>query len=113
MLQAGKFDQRIKFERLTNVTDTDYGGSAQQWIEVATVWAQIQDVLPSRAESVQHAVNIASRPARIRIHWRAGLNSSMRITVLCASPRVLQIVSGPAELGNREAMEFMAEEFSP
>ncbi|MBY0455256.1 MAG: phage head closure protein [Burkholderiaceae bacterium] len=111
-MRAGQLNRRIRFERLDDVTDPNFGGSTQQWVPVVTVWAQVQDVLPSRAETVQQGVEITSRPARIRIHWRPSLTSAMRIVVLGQYPRTMQIVSGPAELGQRQGLEFMAEEFS-
>lgn len=111
-MRAGQLTQRIRFERLDDATNPDFGDSTQQWVPVATVWAQVQDVLPSRAETVQQNVEITSRPARIRIRWRPDLTSAMRIVVLGQYPRTMQIVSGPAELGRRQWLEFMTEEFS-
>ncbi|MEK9212298.1 bifunctional DNA primase/polymerase [Sphingomonas sp. 2378] len=46
----------------------------------------------------------------IRIRYRAGLNARMRFIV---DGRVLQIVAGPAEIGRRYLVEFMAEESTP
>lgn len=112
-MRIGDLDRQIRFERLEPATDPHYGGSTQQWVPVATMWAQVQDILPSRAETVQHSVEITSRPARIRTHWRPDLTSTMRIVVLGQYPRTMQIVAGPAEMGRRQWMEFMAEEVSP
>lgn len=109
-MRIGDLDRQIRFERLDDATDQNFGGSTQQWVPVATVWAQVQDVLPSRAETVQQNAEITSIPARIRIRWRPGLTSAMRIVVLGQYPRTMQIVSGPAELGRRQWLEFMAEE---
>lgn len=103
---------RIRFEQPDDVINPEYGGTVQKWIPVVTVWAEVQDVLPSRAVSVQQGVEIAVRPARIRIRWRPGLESAMRMVVLGQYPRTMQIVAGPAELGRRQGLEFMAEEFS-
>lgn len=111
-IDIGSLNRRIRFERLTDAQNPDYGGSAQQWVAVATVWAQVQEVLPSKSEAVTHGIRIATRPTRIRMHWYPEITSDMRIVVLGASPRTLQIIAGPAELGHRDALELMAEEFS-
>lgn len=110
-IDIGSLNRRIRFERLTDAQNPEYGGSTQQWVAVTTVWAQVQDVLPSKSEAVTHGIHIATRPARIRMRWCPEITSDMRIVVLGARPRTLQIVAGPAELGNRDASELMAEEF--
>jgi head-tail adaptor len=56
-------------------------------------------------------IETARQPARIRLRWRDDITSAMRIVV--DDGRVMQIVSGPAEIyGRRKWMELMAEEYS-
>jgi hypothetical protein len=43
------------------------------------------------------------------MHYRAGLTAAMRFV---EGDRVMQIISGPAELGFRDGLEFMVEEYS-
>lgn len=95
------------------MVDGDYGPQPGGWTTFAArIPAQVQDALPSKSESVQQGLRIATRPARIRIRYRAGITSDMRIIVHGATDRTMQITAGPAEIGRREWLEFMAEEFS-
>lgn len=110
MLSAGELNRRITFQHRT-VTGTDpiYGTPVYGWTEFATVWANVQDKLPSRSEEIVDGIDIASRACRVRIRFRDDLNSTMRLTI---GARTLRIIAGPAELGFREGVEFMAEELT-
>lgn len=121
-MRKGKLRDRIRFER--PVADTSFGGAGSgTWVKVCEVWAEVQDVLPSRGERIADGINVANRPARVRLGYRDGLAASMRILVgrnlkdaqgepYWQTDRTLQIISGPAEIGRREAMEFMAEDYN-
>lgn len=109
MILAGQLDRRITIERRTSVQDPVYGTGTLTWETLATVWAQVRDILPSRAEEVADNVSMSRRPARIRIRYRDDITSDMRIDY---GGRKLRIVSGPAELGRREGIEMIAEELS-
>jgi SPP1 family predicted phage head-tail adaptor len=109
VIKPGDLDRRITFEQRSTSQDATYGTQTLSWTTVATVWAQVRDVLPSRAEDIADNVSIARRPARIRIRYRTGLDSTMRIDI---GGRKLRITAGPAEIGRREGIEFMAEEYS-
>lgn len=94
---------------------------ATSWVEVATIWAHVQDILPSRAAVATEAIQITARPTRIRMHWRDDITSAMRIVLgslgqtddpPSADRRVLKIIAGPAELGRRQGIELMAEDYS-
>ena len=111
MLRAGQLNRKIRFERLDNAIDPNFGGSTQQWVPVVTVWAQVRDEISS-AETSEKGVRIGRQSARIRMRYRPDIHSAMRVVVLRPPERVLQIVAGPAELGQREALEILAEEFS-
>lgn len=112
-MRAVTLDQRIRIEIKQVTQDTDYGTQNVAWVEFATVWAEVQDVLPSSsAESQAAGIRIEKRPARIRTRYLAGVSSDMRVVLLNRDNRMLQIVSGPAELGRKDALEFMAEEYS-
>ncbi|PTQ12955.1 phage head-tail adaptor protein [Sphingomonas oleivorans] len=109
LLQADDLDRRIAFERPVTGEGFDDAGSGI-WAPVCTVWAQVRDVLPSRAERLADGLTIVNRPARIRIRYREDITSDMRILY---GTRVMQIVAGPVELGRREGLEMMAEEYRP
>jgi SPP1 family predicted phage head-tail adaptor len=89
--------------------DPHYGTEVVTWEEFASVWAEVKDILPSQAERLADSIHVGRRPARIRIRYLAGLAADMRIII---DNRTHQIISGPAMLGRREAMEIMVEELS-
>ncbi len=109
MMQAGALDTYITIEQRSETQEGVYGTDIVSWTTLASVWAQINDVLPSRAESVDNGVSMARRPARIRIRYRSDVTSDMRIDI---DGRKLRIVGGPAELGRRQWLELVAEELS-
>jgi len=102
-------DRRVRLERPI-ADDSIDGAGAGRWKLVAECWANVQDALPSRGDRLGEGINIASRPARVRIRYRDGVTSAMRIVM---GDRVMQIVTQPAELGRREALEFMVEDYLP
>lgn len=108
-LRTGDLPHQITFER--KVADGSFDGAGtESWQEVVTVWAQVQDVLPSRGERVADGFTTANRPARIRLRYRTDITSDMRIRF---GARVMQIISGPAELGMKDGLELMAEQYQP
>lgn len=109
MLKAGNLDQRITFEERTTDQEDIYGTNEGGWVDYATVWAQVQDLLPSRNEGIESNIEISRRPCRIRIRYRNDINSAMRIDL---DGRKLRILSAPAELGRREGIELLAEELT-
>jgi SPP1 family predicted phage head-tail adaptor len=106
---ASKLDRRIRIERKVVARNPQYGTETITWTEFACVWAEVKDILPSRAERLADSIQIGRRPARIRIRYLAGLAADMRIII---DNRTHQIISGPATIGRREAMEIMTEELS-
>ncbi|EJL25603.1 head-tail adaptor protein [Novosphingobium sp. AP12] len=123
MFPAGYFNRRIRIERPT-ADDAFDGAGLGQWAPVLVVWANLQDNLPSRGEKLAEGINVANRPTRVRIRFRSGVTDDMRFSIgkmvkgedgvkVWQADRIVQIISGPAELGNREALEFMVEEYRP
>lgn len=111
----GEMDRRITIEQKVVTRDADYGTEVITWLLLATVWANVQDVLPSKSDDVKNGLALATNRTRIRFRYRSDVNSSMRILVHGASgaaDRVMQIVGGPAEIGRRERTEVVCEEFS-
>jgi head-tail adaptor len=106
---ASRLDTRIRIERKSVTSAPLYGTEAGTWGEFATVWAEVQDVLPSRAERLADSIVIANRPARIRMRHLAGITPDMRMII---GNRTLHFVSGPAELGRREGIELIVEQHS-
>ena len=115
MLRAGDLDREVRI-MVYEVTgrDPDYNTEIKAWREFAAEWAQVQDVLPSRAESVRDAVEINERPSRLRMRYLDGVRPDMRVVVLGGDgepDRVCEIVAGPAEIGRRQGIELLLKDF--
>ena len=111
-MNIGQLDREIAIEYKQVTQDPNFGTEIITWATLATVWANVQDGLPSRSEAVQQGLAVARNQTRVRYRYRSDVTSAMRITVLDTPPRVLQIVGGPAELGRREFSEIMCESVS-
>lgn len=110
--RASRYNRRIQIERPVADAALDAAGSGS-WAPLGRpVAASVVDILPSRAERLADGINVASRPARVRMRFRTDVTSAMRFVMTKPIPRVLQIIAGPAELGVREEIEFMVEDYS-
>ncbi|MDR6851092.1 head-tail adaptor [Sphingomonas sp. BE123] len=117
---ASRLRDLLRIER--PVPDSGFAGAGSgTWILVEEVRAEVKDVLPSRGERLSGGINVATRPARIRMRYRSDVTPDMRLvlgarvvdgTVDYSNARIMQITAGPAELGNRDGVEFMAEDYS-
>lgn len=111
-MNIGPLDRRITIE-YPSVTADEYGAPVTAWRTLATVWANVQDVLPSRSEAVtQQVLNQAKNQTRIRFRYRSDVNSAMRIVLRGATDRVFNIVGGPSEIGRHEYMEVVGEVYA-
>lgn len=126
---AGELDRVVRIDRKAVpgdaayvAPDSKFGSENVRWVPLvvlpgspaiaATLWAQIEDALPSRAESVLQGLAVARDQSRVRMRWLDGVDSTMRIVEMDGRQRTLQIIGGPAELGRREFMELMCEQYS-
>lgn len=108
VIQAGRLDREIVIQHRTQTQDPVYGTPTEgEWEDWATVWAEVQDMLPSRGENIADGIDVARRPCRIRIRYRDDITSGMQVKI---EQRTLRIITMPAELGRREGLEFVAEE---
>lgn len=105
---SSRLTRRIIIERPT-ADDTFTGAGSGVWSKVAEVAAEVLDVLPSRGERLAEGINLATRPARVRIRYRSDVTPAMRFVM---GDRVMQIIAGPAEIGRRRGLEFMVEDYS-
>ena len=123
MSQAGKLDRQISIERKQVTLDPVYGTELIEWVPLVAepgsptvavrFWAEVQDALPSKAESVVSGAVVAHNQTRIRMRWRDDIDSSMRVTVHGDSDTVYQIVGGPADIdGRKSQIEIMCERYS-
>lgn len=112
-VSLSQFDRRITIERPTVVDDLEYGPQPGGWeIVYARVPAQVWGTLPGRAETTGQVVNLAERPARVRMPYVRGITSDMRVILHNEVDTIHQISAGPAEIGRREFLEFTIREYS-
>lgn len=108
MLRAGDLKDLVRIER--PVADESFTGAGSgSWALVDEVWAEVRDLLPSRGERLADGINLATRPARVRMRYRDDITSAMRIVF---GSRVMQIVTQPARLMAGDGIEFMVLDFS-
>lgn len=118
-----RLDRLITVEVPPTGQESAYGTATGDWTALSYLpgspavaekfWAEVQDVMPSRSESVRQGLAVDRQQVRIRIRWRSDLNSSMRIIVHGDSDRYLQIIGGPAEIfGRKKYLELLCESYS-
>ncbi len=117
ILVASALKHTIKIQ--SPAPDNTFDGAGKgSWPDVATVRAQVQDMLPSRGEKIADGLNVASRPSRVRIRYRNDVKASMRVLIgetiegAWVTYRTAQIITPPAELGFRQGLEFVIEDYS-
>lgn len=113
-MDAGKKNERITIQVSAPVDDgSGYGTTVPGWTAFASrIAAEFQDSLPSKSESAANGIRVATQPARVRIGYRTGITSAMRIIRHGATDRTYQIVAGPAEIGRRAGIEMIVELYS-
>ena len=110
-IQVANMDTRVRFEARSTTQDPTYGTDVVTWTPYATVWAEVFDVLPARAqaEQVRSSVQVATLRSRLRMRYKEGIDATMRVLIGGA---VHQIVGGPAEIGRHEYQEILIEAYS-
>lgn len=108
-MDAGRLDRRVTILTRGTTRETVYGTKTDAWVPVATVWAEVQDVLPSRGDRLAAEIVITSRPTRVRMRWRDDVTQANRVEI---DGRQRRIVAGPAMIGRRDRLEIMVEELS-
>lgn len=111
-MQIGKLDSRVRFERPVSSVNSDYGGeSIVGWQTVWETWADVSDITTRMQEETKNDLRLLKRPCRLKCRYNPALDSTMRVVMLDRDARVLQIVSKPAELGRKEGLEMMCEDY--
>lgn len=127
-MRSGQLDRQITIQRKQVTQDAHFGTEVVTWVPLAVApgqsdpsvgekfWAEIVDVLPSRAESVALGLNVARNQLRLRMRYRDDIDSSMRVLLHGdGADQVLQIVAGPANVfkdGRKTLIEFVCERWS-
>jgi SPP1 family predicted phage head-tail adaptor len=104
-------DTRVRIEQKSVTQDQTYGTEVITWVHLATVWAEVMDVLPSRqqAEQTRQQLQVATQRSRVRMRYRTDVDSTMRCVI---GGLMHHIVSGPAEIGRHELSEVVVERYS-
>ncbi len=103
---------RCRIEQKSVTQDASYGTEVVTWTVLATRWCSISDMLPSRGEALRNDLAININRSRVRFRHCTDIDSSMRFVIWRPTETVYQIVSGPAERGNKESTEFIVERVS-
>lgn len=120
---SGRMNRQITIEKKSVTLDSSYGTEIVAWVPLSLLpgspevaerfWAEVQDILPSRSESIQDGLAVSRNQTRLRMRWRSDIDSSMRVTVHGDSDMIYQIVAGPVEMGGRKRMiEIVLERYS-
>jgi SPP1 family predicted phage head-tail adaptor len=109
-MQAGKLNRLVTILVSVDTQEGTYGTKERKWVPAAKVRAEVQDILPSRADRVAGSdISLTRRPSRIRMRWRDDVSMANRIEL---DGRQMRIVAGPAMIGRRQRLELMVEELS-
>jgi head-tail adaptor len=114
-MRGSQLDRRITILAAVLVQEQTFGSIEETWATYAgadRIAAQVQDLLPAKAETAEGGLRLARRTSRVRIRYRAGVTAAMRIVLHGSTDETLQIVGQPAELGRREWLEFVVERAS-
>lgn len=77
---ASKLNRRVRIEKPVPNDDVNGAGSGF-WESIGDAWAEVQDLLPSRGERYEGGINLATRPARVRLRYRTDVTPEMRSTL--------------------------------
>jgi head-tail adaptor len=110
---AYSMNRRITIEYKVVTQNSDYGTESITWTTLfSRVGANIQEVLPSRSESLKQGLRLDSNQIRVRLRRLSGITSDMRVIVHDASDKTYQIIGGPSELDGRRVIELVCEKYT-
>jgi head-tail adaptor len=121
-MHAGLLNCQISIEHKQVVQDLTFGTEIITWISIlmlpgspsipVRLFANVFDLPPSRSEAVRNGLETARNQTRFTIRYRTGVDSSMRIVLHEETDRIFNIVGGPAQIGRRQWLELVGEEYS-
>jgi SPP1 family predicted phage head-tail adaptor len=111
-MTIGNKDRRVEIQYKVITQDPAYGTEVVTWTSLVTVWANVEDVPPSRSEAVKTGLAVAINQSKVTIRYRAGIDSSMRLVISRPDPVVYQIIGGPAMIGRYRELEMVCEKIS-
>ncbi len=98
---AGRLDRKITIEYPTTTTN-DYGEEETEWLELATVWAEVRR---QSAREMWAAGKVAETEAMFRIRYRTGIDETCRIYF---DETTYKITGVPREIGRKDGLEITA-----
>jgi hypothetical protein len=112
-----RLDEQVTIEQRVATGDADFGGPVDGdagWEVVATdLWANAQDILPSRGgETGSNGLLATITRTRLRLRINDQIATGMRVTLHGRGDRLMLVIAGPALLDDRRHAEFMLEAFS-
>jgi len=111
-MNPGTLNERCRIERKQATQDANYGTEIVTWVLLAERWCNVQDVLPSRSESVKQGLEVAHNKTRLRLRYCTDVDSSMRVILYRPAADIYEIIAGPAVIGNKDGIEMMLERLS-
>lgn len=109
----GRFNRWVSIDYKSVTQDATYNTDVPDWQLLEKVQAEVQDVMPSRSESVRQGLAVARNQVRLRMRWRNDITSDMRITVHGDTDVLYQIIAGPAEIeGRKRFIEMVLERYT-
>jgi len=99
-MKAAGFDQRVSLQSRSIVKD-DFGQDTITWVDVCTVWAQVQAV---RGREFFAAAQVQQeQTVKVRIRYRAGVLTTWRLVWL-GQPHD---ITGVIPVGRNDMLEIM------
>lgn len=113
-MRTGLADRRITIRSKSVTQDPDNGSDVVTWTDFLTrIPAEFEWMIPNRSEIVTRQVQLDKNQARVRIRWRAGVDSTMQVILHGIQDTTWQIVGGPAEIeGHRRRIELYLEAYT-
>lgn len=111
-MRVGAFNRYVRIEKKTVTNDANFGSPVIAWVTHLEAWASITDIINKQQESTNNDLRLLKRPCIVQMYYNYTITSDMRVVILDRNDRMLQIVSSPAEVGDRELIQFFAEEYS-
>lgn len=107
---VGNRDTLVTFQSRVGTKHPTLGSMSYAWANLPTnptAMASVMDLLGS--ERISDGLNMANRPCSIEMLYRDDITADMRVI---AKGRTMQIVRGPIELGRRDGLKMICEDWS-
>lgn len=105
-------DEKVTIEHDLGGRDPVYNTSTPNWVPLLQrYWANVQDELPSRAETTENGREKRVHRARLRMQGAGAVTGKMRAVLHSRGDMVMQIIAGPALLDDRVHYEFRLESY--